>query len=162
VTDNEGCSNELVFTGQTASCNGTAGAVFSTTITVLDPNGPALRLAGGRRQRLRGGVNVFALCPQEACAVRARGVVVTETERRGRTVRASRRLTPSRVSLAAGAWRKLSPRLRKGVRRAAARALRSGGKATAKLTVIAQDATGQRTTRRRTVKLFLPRAGRAR
>jgi YVTN family beta-propeller protein len=160
VTDNEGCSNELVFTGQTASCNGSPSAVASMTIAVLDPDGPGLRLAGARRQRVRGHVNVFALCPREACAVRAGGVVVTETERRGRVVRSKRRLIPSRVSLAAGAWSKLGPRLRAGVRRAAARALRSGGKATAKLTVIAQDATGQRTVRRRTVKLFVPRATR--
>ena len=157
VTDNEDCSNEMVFTGQTTSCNGTPAAVASTTITVLDPNGPALRLAGARRQRLRGRINVFALCPREACAVRAGGSVVTTTERRERTVRSKRRLVPSRVSLAAGTWSRLNPRLRRGVRRAAARALRSGGKATAKLTVVARDATGQRTVRRRTVKLFLPR-----
>lgn len=154
VTDNEGCSNEFVFTGQTASCNGTAAAVASTTVTVIDPNGPVLRLAGGKRQRVRGSINVFAICPREACSVRARGVVTTRVERRGRSVR---QLDPSRVSLAAGAWRKLNPRLRPGVRRAAARALRSGGKATAIVTVIAQDATGQRTVRRRTVKLFVPR-----
>jgi YVTN family beta-propeller protein len=157
VTDNEGCSNELVFTGQTASCNGTPAAVASTTINVLDPNGPALRLAGARRQRLRGRINIFALCPREACAVRARGVVVTQMERQGRIVRSKRQLDPSRVSLAAGAWSKLNPRLRRGIRLAAARALRSGGKATANLTVVAQDSTGQRTTRRRTVKLFVPR-----
>ena len=157
VTDNEGCSNELVFTGQTASCNGTAAAVASTTITVIDSNGPALRLAGARRQRLRGRVNVFAICPREPCAVRANGSISMTTERRGRTVRSKRRLRPSRVSLAAGQWSRLSLRVPPGVRRAAARALRSGGKATANLTVIAQDATGQRTTRRRAVTLFVPR-----
>jgi len=157
VTDNEGCSNELVFTGQTASCNGTAAAVASATITVIDSNGPALRLAGARRQRLKGRVNVFAICPREACAVRANGSVSMATERRGRTVRSKRRLRPSRVSLAAGQWSRLSLRIPPGVRRAAARALRSGGKATANLTVIAQDATGQRTVRRRAVKLFVPR-----
>jgi YVTN family beta-propeller protein len=157
VTDNEGCSNELVFTGQTVSCNGTAAAVASATITVLDPNGPALRLAGAKRQRLRGRINVFALCPREPCAVRAKGSIAMATERRGRIVRSKRQLVPSRVSLAAGTWSKLTPRLRKGVRRAAARALRSGGKATATISVTAQDATGQRTTRKRTVKLFLPR-----
>jgi YVTN family beta-propeller protein len=161
VTDSEGCSNELVFTGQTASCNGTAAAVASTTITVIDPNGPALRLAGARRQRLRGRVNVFALCPREACAVRANGFLALTAERRGRTVRSKRRLRPSRVSLAAGAWSKLNLRIPPGVRRAAARALRSGGKATAAISVTAQDATGQRTTRRRTVKLFVPRVRRS-
>jgi YVTN family beta-propeller protein len=162
VTDNEGCSNELVFTGQTASCNGTAAAVASATITVIDSNGPGLRLAGARRQRLRGRINVFALCPREACAVRANGSISMTTERRGRTVRSKRRLRPSRASLAAGQWSRLSLRIPPGVRRAAARALRSGGKATATISVTAQDSTGQRTVRRRTVKLFLPRATRRR
>lgn len=160
VTDDEGCSNEQVFTGQTASCNGTPSAVASTTIDVLDPNAPALRIAGGRRQRVRGAVNVFALCPREACAVRARGVVVTKMERRGRTVRGKRQLAQSRAPLAATGWRKLRPRLRRGVRRAAIRALRSGGKATAHIRVIARNAAGQRKVRQRTVKLFFPRANR--
>lgn len=161
VTDDEGCSSERVFTGQTASCNGTPSAVASTTIVVLDPNAPVLRLAGGKRQRVRGAVNVFALCPREACAVRARGVVVTKMQRRGRTVRGKRRLAQSRAPFAATGWRKLTPRLRRGVRRAAIRALRSGGKATAHIRVIAQNAAGQRTVRRRTVKLAFPRARRA-
>jgi YVTN family beta-propeller protein len=162
VTDNEGCSNEMIFTGQTASCNGTTAAVASATITVIDSNGPALRLAGARRQRLKGRVNVFAICPREPCAVRANGSISMTTERRGRTVRSKRRLRPSRVSLAAGQWSRLSLRIPPGVRRAAARALRSGGKATATISVTAQDSTGQRTVRRRTVKLFLPRATRRR
>jgi len=162
VTDDEGCSNEQVFTGQTASCNGTPSAVASTTIVVLDPNAPALRLAGGRRQRVRGSVNVFALCPREACALRARGVVVTKMQRRGRTVFAKRQLAQARAPLAATGWRKLSPRLRRGVRRAAIRALRRGGKATAHIRVIARNAAGQRKVRQRTVKLVFPRARRNR
>jgi YVTN family beta-propeller protein len=158
VTDDEGCSNEQVFTGQTASCNGTPSAVASTTIAVLDPNAPVLRLVGGKRQRVRGSVNVFALCPREACALRARGVVVTKMERRGRTVRGKRQLALSSAPLAATGWRKLSPRLRRGVRRAAIRALRSGGKATAHIRVIARNAAGQQKVRNRTVKLVFPRA----
>ena len=35
VTDNEGCSTQLIFTGQTASCNGSSAA--STTQTVIVP-----------------------------------------------------------------------------------------------------------------------------
>ncbi len=162
VTDDEGCSNEQVFTGQTVSCNGTPAAVFSKTITAIDPHGPAVRLAGGRRQRLRGRINVFALCPRESCSVRAHGVVVTKTKRRGGTVRHKRRIVPSRVALAAPSWRKLGLKVPRGVRRGVIRAIRSGGKATAKLTVIAQDATGQRTVRKRTVKLVIPRARRGR
>jgi hypothetical protein len=92
--------------------------------------------------------------------VRAKGVVLTKFKRQGQIVRHKRWLAPSRVSLSPGTWRKLSPRLRRGVRRGAIRALRRGGKATAKVTVIARDATGQRTVRTRKVKLFFPRAQR--
>lgn len=163
VTDNEGCSSEVVFTGQTASCNGTPAAVATRTITVIDPNGPVLRLKGGRRQRVRGRINVFARCPREPCAVRARGVLVAKFVRPdGIERRTKRRLVPSRVSTAAPAWRKLGLKVRRGVRRAAIRALRLGGKVTAKLTVIARDVTGQRTLRTRTVKLVFPRARRNR
>lgn len=37
VTDDEGCSTELVFTGQTASCNGSARARASVVVTVGAP-----------------------------------------------------------------------------------------------------------------------------
>ncbi len=37
VTDNEGCSTALVFTGQTASCNGKPTAVTTQTVTVAYP-----------------------------------------------------------------------------------------------------------------------------
>ena len=157
VTDNEGCSSEVVFTGQTASCVGTPAAVTSRTIAVIDPNGPVLRLAGGLRQRLRGRVNVFARCPREACSVRAKGVVVTKTKQRGEVKRDKRWLTPSRIASAYPSWRKLGLGVRRGVRLAIIRAIRSGGKATAKLRIIARDATGQRTLRTRTVKLVFPR-----
>jgi len=34
VTDNEGCSQKLVFTGQTAHCNGSPAAIASEEVTV--------------------------------------------------------------------------------------------------------------------------------
>ncbi|HEX5608612.1 MAG TPA: PKD domain-containing protein [Solirubrobacterales bacterium] len=37
LTDNEGCSTAFVFTGQTAYCNGSAGAVLTKTIVVAYP-----------------------------------------------------------------------------------------------------------------------------
>jgi PKD repeat protein len=36
VTDNEGCSASVVYTGQTASCNGDTSAVATKTVTVAD------------------------------------------------------------------------------------------------------------------------------
>jgi PKD repeat protein len=38
VTDNEGCSDKLVFTGQTVSCNGGAGAIDSREVLIRPTN----------------------------------------------------------------------------------------------------------------------------
>ena len=161
VTDNEGCSDSFIFTGQTASCNGSAAATATRTVVVADDKGPALSLAGGRRQRLGRRVSVYARCPREACGVRAVGTVSLLT-RRGRghrrhVVRANRRLRPAGARLAAGVWGRFDLRVSPGLRRFIARALRSGGRATAKLTVTAVDSTGLKTVRHRNVKLFGPR-----
>jgi hypothetical protein len=37
VTDNEGCSSTLVFTGQTALCNGSGSATASLELIVRQP-----------------------------------------------------------------------------------------------------------------------------
>lgn len=153
VTDNEGCSTEFVFTGQTASCNGSAVATATGTIVVADNKGPALNLAGGHRQRVRGWLNVFAQCPQEACRVKAGGVVAMTTLRRGGAVSGQRRIGSTKASLAAGAWVRLRVPVPRGVRRAVLRALRSGGGANAQLKVVATGASGIGTTRTRYIRL---------
>ncbi len=157
VTDDEGCSTEFVFTGQTASCNGSALATATSTVVVADGKGPVLRLAGGLRQRLRGRLPLFAICPREPCAVRARARIVTAFEQHGRVVRGGRRTGLARASLAAGVWGRLALPLPRGARRAAVRALRHGGTAQAKVVAIASDSTGSKTLRKRTVRLILPR-----
>ncbi|MGH2889135.1 MAG: PKD domain-containing protein, partial [Solirubrobacteraceae bacterium] len=164
TTDNEGCSTAPVYTGQTASCNGSAAAATSSAITVVDNVGPVLSLAGGRRQRLRGRLNVFAGCPREPCAIRARGVVVTTRRRRDglRAVRRKHRIIQASASLAAGSWRNLAPRVPTGARRAVLRALRSGGRAKVRVIVVAWDLTGVSTLRRWTVDLVWPRPGHGR
>ncbi len=166
VTDDEGCSTDLIFTGQTASCNGSAVASVTATVVVADDRGPALNLAGGRRQRLGRRVSVFARCPREACGTRVAGTVALLT-RRGRgsrrhVVRGNRRLRPVGARLAAGVWRRFDLRVSPGPRRLIARALRSGGRATARLTVTAVDSTGLKTTHRRNVRLFGPHPRRRR
>jgi YVTN family beta-propeller protein len=138
VTDGEGCSTEQVFTGQTASCNGSPAAVFSTVVTVVNNRGPALRLAGGKRQRLRGRVNVFARCPREACGTVARGTLTTAFERHGETRKRQMRLPGIRMTRPSLRWRKLGAKLPRGRRRAAARALRRGGTAKVKVAVVAR------------------------
>jgi YVTN family beta-propeller protein len=153
VTDDEGCSTEFVFTGQTASCNGSAAASSTGTLVVADRRGPVLRLAGGRRQRIRGRIFVFAQCPRDACTARAGGVVVVTTMRRGAPVTRKRRLGSSSASLAPGQWAKLGVPVPRGTRRAVLRALRSGGAAGAQLRVVATDESGLATTRGRYVEL---------
>lgn len=153
VTDNEGCSTELVYTGQTASCNGSAVATSTGTILVTGNKGPVLLLGGGVRQRVRGRLNVFAQCPQEACRVNAGGVVAMTTLRRVGPVSATRRIGSAKVSLAAGAWGRLSLRVPRSARRAVLRALRSGGGANAQLKVVATGSSGIGTTHTRYIKL---------
>jgi YVTN family beta-propeller protein len=157
VTDDEGCSTEQVFTGQTASCNGSPAAVFSTVVTVVNNRGPALRLVGGKRQRLGGRVNVFARCPREACGAVSHGALVTVVERYGAKQRRQLRLPAIRMTRPSLSWRKLGAKLPRGRRRAAVRALRLGGEATVQVAVVARAESGLRTLQRRKVKLVLPR-----
>lgn len=57
LTDNEGCSTAFVFTGQTASCNGSAGAALTKTVVVAYPGlrlkCPASAKPGGCKFALR-------------------------------------------------------------------------------------------------------------
>ncbi len=154
VTDNEGCSTELIYTGQTASCNGSAVARATATIVVAENKGPVLSLAGRGRQRVRGRLNVFAQCPQEACEVNAGGVVVTTTLRRGRAVSGMRRIGSVGASLTAGAWGRLRVGVPRRTRRAVLRALRSGGAADAQVKVVATDESGLKTTHTRFIELL--------
>ncbi len=156
VTDDEGCSTEQVYTGQTASCNGSPAAVFSSLITVVNNRGPALRLAGGKRQRLSGRVNVLARCPREACGVIAHGALVTAFERYGERKRRRLRLPGIRMTRPSLSWRKLGAKLPRGRRRAAMRALRLGGEAEVQVAIVARAESGLRTLHSRTVKLVIP------
>ncbi len=152
VTDDEGCSTETVFTGQTASCNGNAAATITLPIKVLDATGPRLRLAGAEHQRLRK-VVVRARCPQVACSLRAGGVVITAVEDAGRKVRHLRRLGQDAAPSLTRSWRRLVLRLPGGARAAAGRALLLGGVAKARIAVSARSRAGEITVETKTIKL---------
>jgi len=156
VTDEEGCSTETVYTGQTASCTGSVAAVDSALVKVLDATGPVLRLRGGKRQPVRGRLKVFARCPREACAARARGVVITTIEEGKAKKKRRLRLVGAGRSGRTRSWRRLVVRVPKRTRRLARRALRRGGKAKARVAVAVRDREGQITVRTRTVKLVIP------
>jgi YVTN family beta-propeller protein len=154
VSDDEGCSAQLVFTGQTASCNGSTAAVLSMPIVVGDPSGPILRLAGSKRQDLDGRVKVRARCPREPCTLRAHGRLVTAVDiGGGETSRHVRRLRGTPDLRLSRSWRKLRLRLPRRARRAALRAILRGGRAKVKVEVLARDREGEQTLRERTVDL---------
>jgi YVTN family beta-propeller protein len=156
VIDDEGCSTAFVYTGQTASCTGSAAAVASSSITVGDTAGPILRLGGPKRQALRGRVAVRARCPRELCSLRAHGVVVTSLEREGALSHRTRRLGPVQALRLTSDWRTLRLRVPGAARRLARRALLRGGEARAELTVIARDQEGELKLAKRKVELTLP------
>jgi YVTN family beta-propeller protein len=155
VTDEEGCSTALVYTGQTAACNGSPLAVASTTIEVDDTAGPIVRLAGAKRQGLRRRVLLRARCPREPCAMSAGGRLVTSVESAAGTRHRSLRLVGARAPGLSSAWRKLRLRVPGGARRAARRALLAGGEAKLKLSVSARDRDGEVRLARRKVELVL-------
>lgn len=52
VTDSAGCSTQSIFTGQTASCNGSSGAEQTTKLTVPAPSIPSLKITTGSKAKL--------------------------------------------------------------------------------------------------------------
>ncbi|HEY2055579.1 MAG TPA: beta-propeller fold lactonase family protein [Solirubrobacterales bacterium] len=172
-TDNEGCSTTFVFTGQTAMCNGSSFAKVSHDVVVgaeakppvsADTKPPALRLSGKKKQKLGAAVSVGAVCG-EACTATASGQVVVAGGSRAHGGRSPKRagarhsfkLTPKSVQLAAGAAGTLKLKLTTAVRKAATKALRSGGSVGANLSITATDGAGNATTATRQVRLVLAR-----
>jgi YVTN family beta-propeller protein len=160
VTDEEGCSNAFVYTGQTASCNGSPLAVATSLIVVADTAGPILRLAGAKHQAVRGRLVVRARCPREPCVLRGSGVLIASYESNGETVRRSVPLGKARAPRFARSWRKLRVRVPGRARRAALQAIFNGGEARARLSVIARDRDRELRLRQRKVTLH-PSPGRA-
>ncbi|HEY1356104.1 MAG TPA: PKD domain-containing protein [Solirubrobacterales bacterium] len=154
VTDNEGCSTETVFTGQTVSCQGNPAATVTVPIKVLNPTGPKLQVTGRDHQPMRR-VVVRARCPQIACSLRAGGIVVTSAEENGRKVRHLRRLASATAPAATRGWRRLVVRVPGPTRHGAEHAVLIGGTAKARVAVTARDRTNEVTVETKVVKLGL-------
>jgi hypothetical protein len=152
VTDNEGCSTESVYTGQTASCIGNPLGVVTFPIKVLNPTGPKLQVSGRGHQGLRR-VVVRARCPQVACSIKAQGLVATSTIESGRKVRKLRRIRRDSKASPGRGWRRLVLRLPGSTRRAAERAILSGGSAKARIAVNARDRQNEVTVETKAVTL---------
>jgi YVTN family beta-propeller protein len=152
VTDNEGCSTETVFTGQTVSCAGNPLASVTVPLKVLPERGPKLQVVGSDRQGLRK-VVVRARCPQVACSLKAGGVVVTAIEDGGRKIRHTRRLGSATAPTMTRGWRRLVVRVPGSTRAGAERALLAGGTAKARVAVIARNRANELTEESEVVKL---------
>jgi YVTN family beta-propeller protein len=150
VVDEEGCSTEVVYTGQTASCNGSAAAVASRTIFVADTRGPVLKLGGAKRQAIGPKVYVRARCPRESCGLQAHGAVIVAG---GGTARAHSALLPSKAPKRSTGWRVLRLGLPGPARRAASRALAEGGEAKVVISVLARDRDNELTLSQRKLTL---------
>ncbi len=157
VTDNEGCSTTVIFTGQTADCNGSAAARAETSVQV-PPGAVVLKLSGKRTQPLDAAIEVGARC-SVACTATASGRLIVTTPRGKRATSAAvasrRTFKIKKVSkdLQAGKRATLRLRLSKRARKAATKALARHGSVIAKIKVTATSASGVSTTARRKVKL---------
>ena len=152
VTDNEGCSTETVFTGQTASCTGNPLSTVTVPIKVLNPTGPKLQVRGSGHQGMRR-VVVRARCPRVACSLRAGGIVTTSVEKGGRKVRHLRRLGADSIRAPSRGWRRLVLRVPGSTRSGAEKAVLLGGTAKARVAVNARDRENEVTVETKTVKL---------
>lgn len=149
VIDNEGCSFAYISTGQNVACNGSAQA---TTSVELDLLAPKIRFTGGRKQRLSRTIKV-GLLSNEAARAQASARISVPGETGSRVgLRSFRTRTRSR-NLTAGARGVIKLKLSKPAFEAASAALAAGGKVSAKVSVVATDASGNRSTKKRKLKL---------
>jgi len=157
VTDNEGCSTSVVFTGQTASCNGSAAATAGAAVNFPVPAKPKLRLAGSKVQRLGKWLTVKAGADRQA-RFNATGVLIvvvpaSHGAAASKAARRSFKLGKAAASAQGGKQVTLRLKVPKRARKVAARALAAGGKARAKLSVQATTAAGGKSAAKRTIRL---------
>jgi 6-phosphogluconolactonase (cycloisomerase 2 family) len=141
VIDNEGCSTKLVFTGQSALCNGSGVAAAKKGFNASVQFGLTARKL--QRRRL---VRATGLCPTEACNVQVGGSVTVG----GKKLKL-RRTRRSLVGGVARTWRIVLPRRA----RKALTALPRSKKLSVRITAAARAASGQgkNTSRQLTVKV---------
>ncbi len=153
VIDNEGCSNTQVWTGQTALCNGSAGARAEQQLDVNKNNGPSLKLSGDKKQKVAKSVEVTAKSDEAVDAVAKGKLSVKGGSKSSKVALKSFSLKKSKKSLAADKKKTLKLKLSKKAFKSAKASLPEGGKGTAKLTVKVTDDAGNQTVKKRTVKL---------
>jgi hypothetical protein len=117
-----------------------------------DTQGPGLKLSGKREQELSKQVTVTAVCIDEPCELAATGELGLPAEKSKRSPKAIK-LRSASADVGADEPRKLGLKLNKASFKVANRALAAGNKATAKITVTASDAAGNKTVETWKVKV---------
>ncbi len=145
TTDDEGCSTVVVFTGQTASCNG--GDIARDRVE-LDLIPPSLTVSAERKQRVRKAVSATVSCNDE-CDVVASGRVSAKPRR---LLKRGLELQPVDVSVST-ATVPIRLQLSRGARKSAKRALRRGAKLKATVNFAPAEALVDGEAVTRTVKI---------
>jgi YVTN family beta-propeller protein len=155
LADRAGCSTAFLFTGQSATCNGSPLAAASRALTATDTTPPVLRLSGARRQALGPAVFLLARCPRESCSLRLKATLSTVAHPpKRRPLRARFALAPKRVRIPAGGRAAIRLALGAKARRAARRALALGGTAQVRVRVAATDAAANKSVGKRAIALL--------
>lgn len=134
LTDNEGCSDRTLFTGQTADCNGANGRQTQTVPITQTDTAPNLKLKG-KKQELAKKVTVTAKTADDTEAV-AKGKI--RIEPKGGKAK-SYDLKKAKKDLDAGEKTKLKPKLSDKVYDKAKKALKNKGDVSAKVNVKVTD-----------------------
>ncbi len=154
VTDTQGCSTTFVFTGQTASCNGSGIARTTVQVRALDTIAPAFRLSGARRQALGSTVRLGVRCPKEDCSVSIAGRLSTVKKVRGQRGSSHVPIAKARASIPSGGKATVKLRLTRRAFRAARDSLRVGGRAKLTVKATARDVVGNKSRRKITIELM--------
>ncbi len=155
VTDNEGCSTAVIFTGQTVDCNGSSAATSTQTIQVGTDTVPDLTVTAKTPQKLKKTVTVKAQTNGTTNAV-AKGKLKIQGPKKGKVARKIFTLKKDKAQLVGGAVQKLTPRLSKKAFKLAMRALQNGGRVGAKVGVMVRDADGDTDKSAVKIKLTKP------
>ncbi|MEX0993183.1 MAG: PKD domain-containing protein [Solirubrobacterales bacterium] len=141
VTDNEGTSTQVVFTGQSVLRNGKPTAADTGSFTT--PNITVQTSARKNQSALRRrGVTVSVKCADVACTATATGSIGLSKQASAAVKRI--KLKRARRALKKGKKRTLKLKLSSRSRRQLAGALRRSRKATARIRVVVRDAAGNR------------------
>lgn len=145
----QGAQGTLRVGDASSSCDTGNLAWSATTTATPDTTAPALQLGGATSQKVlpQRGVLVVATAPAEPSTVTAKGKVVVQGSAK------VFKLTPVTKQISRAAKATLKLKLKRSSLAAIGRALQAGKKLSARVTVTAKDASGNVTTKRRTIRL---------